>query len=37
MIYVDTSVILVHLLAEDRSPDDALWSRTLVSSRLTHY
>jgi predicted nucleic acid-binding protein len=37
MIYVDTSVILAHLLAEDRSPGDALWSHTLVSSRLTHY
>lgn len=37
MIYLDTSVILAHVLAEDRSPDDALWSETLVSSRLTHY
>jgi predicted nucleic acid-binding protein len=37
MIYVDTSVILAHVLAEDRSPDDALWNETLVSSRLTHY
>jgi predicted nucleic acid-binding protein len=37
MIYVDTSVILAHVLAEDRSPADALWSATLVSSRLTHY
>jgi predicted nucleic acid-binding protein len=37
MIYVDTSVILAHLLSEDRSPGDALWSQTLVSSRLTHY
>jgi len=37
MIYVDTSVILAHVLAEDQSPDDALWNETLVSSRLTHY
>ncbi len=37
MIYVDTSVILAHILAEDRSPEDALWKETLVSSRLTHY
>jgi predicted nucleic acid-binding protein len=37
MIYVDTSVILAHVLAEDRSPDDGLWNETLVSSRLTHY
>jgi predicted nucleic acid-binding protein len=37
MIYVDTSVILAHVLAEDRVPADALWAETLVSSRLTHY
>lgn len=37
MIYVDTSVILAHLLAEDRSPPDDLWADTLVSSRLTTY
>lgn len=37
MIYVDTSVILAHILAEDRSPEEALWKETLVSSRLTHY
>ena len=37
MIYVDTSVILAHVLAEDRSPADDLWSETLVSSRLTIY
>lgn len=34
MIYLDTSVILAHLLAEDRSPPEALWRETLVSSRL---
>ena len=32
MIYLDTSVALAHLLAEDRRPPDALWSETLVSS-----
>jgi uncharacterized protein len=37
VIYVDTSVILAHLLAEDRSPADDLWAETLVSSRLTVY
>jgi predicted nucleic acid-binding protein len=37
VIYVDTSVILAHVLAEDRSPADDLWSETLVSSRLTIY
>ena len=37
MIYVDTSVALAHLLAEDRSPPDTLWSESLVSSRLLEY
>jgi predicted nucleic acid-binding protein len=37
MIYVDTSVVLAHVLAEDRVPADALWSEPLVTSRLTHY
>ena len=34
MIYLDSSVALAHLLAEDRFPADALWDRPLVSSRL---
>ncbi len=37
MIYIDTSVALAHLLAEDRHPPDALWGETLVSSRLLEY
>jgi predicted nucleic acid-binding protein len=37
VIYVDTSVVLAHVLAEDRSPADTLWAETLVSSRLTTY
>jgi predicted nucleic acid-binding protein len=37
MIYLDTSVALAHLLAEDRSPPAALWSESLVSSRLLAY
>ncbi len=37
MIYLDTSVALAHLLAEDRIPPDALWDETLVSSRLLEY
>ena len=37
MIYLDTSVALAHLLAEDRRPPDALWSESLVSSRLLEY
>lgn len=37
MIYVDTSVALAHLLAEDRCPPASLWENSLVTSRLTTY
>ena len=37
VIYLDTSVALAHLLAEDRRPPDSLWERSLVSSRLLEY
>ena len=37
MIYIDTSVALAHLLAEDRQPSGSLWEETLVSSRLLEY
>ncbi len=37
MIYLDTSVALAQLLAEDRRPPPALWSENLVSSRLLEY
>ena len=37
MIYIDTSVALAHLLAEDRCPPASLWDRPLVSSRLLEY
>ncbi len=37
MIYLDTSVALAHLLAEDRRPADSLWRETIVSSRLLEY
>lgn len=37
MIYLDTSVALAHLLAEDRHPPAGLWEETLVSSRLVEY
>ena len=37
MIYLDTSVALAQLLAEDRRPPAALWSESLVSSRLLEY
>jgi len=37
MIYLDSSVALAHLLGEDRSPPESLWSEPLVSSRLLEY
>ncbi len=38
MIYVDSSVALAQLLAEDRYPDPDFWDRgPLVSSRLLEY
>jgi hypothetical protein len=37
MIYLDTSVALAHLLAEDRQPPASLWDEPLVSSRLLEY
>ena len=37
MTYIDTSVALAHLLAEDRCPPAELWAGTLVASRLIEY
>ena len=37
MIYIDTSVALAELLAEDRRPDPKIWKQSLVSSRLLQY
>jgi len=37
LIYLDTSVALAHLLAEDRQPPESLWAGHLVSSRLLEY
>ncbi|HXP72665.1 MAG TPA: PIN domain-containing protein [Stellaceae bacterium] len=37
MIYLDTSVALAHLLAEDRQPPSRLWQEPLISSRLLEY
>jgi predicted nucleic acid-binding protein len=37
VIYLDTSVALAHLLAEDRSPPEGLWGEPLISSRLLTY
>jgi predicted nucleic acid-binding protein len=34
MIYLDSSVALAYLLAEDRFPSELLWDQLLVSSRL---
>ncbi len=37
MIYVDSSVVVAHLLFEDRRPPAELWDASLVSSRLLEY
>jgi predicted nucleic acid-binding protein len=37
MIYVDTSVVLAQLLAEDRRPPTSLWQEPIVSSRMVEY
>lgn len=37
MIYVDTSVVLAELLAEDHHPEAEFWDDVLVSSRLLQY
>jgi len=37
LIYLDTSVALAYLLAEDHAPPDRLWQAPLISSRLIEY
>jgi hypothetical protein len=37
VIYLDTSVALAHLLAEDVAPPPELWDEPLVSSRMLEY
>jgi predicted nucleic acid-binding protein len=37
VIYVDSSVALAVLFAEQRAPSQALWSQFLISSRLFEY
>ena len=37
MIYLDTSVLLAQLLAEDRRPPAAIWREPLIASRLLEY
>ena len=37
LIYLDSSVALAQLLAEDRTPPETLWQESLVASRLLEY
>ena len=37
MIYLDSSVALAHLMAEDRRPPDAIWEGPVITSRLLEY
>ncbi|HUO84770.1 MAG TPA: PIN domain-containing protein [Thermoanaerobaculia bacterium] len=37
MIYLDTSVALAELLAEDRHPPGEFWDQEIISSRLLEY
>ena len=37
MIYLDSSLVLAYLLAEDRCPPESIWDERLVSSRLLEY
>jgi hypothetical protein len=37
LIYIDTSVVLAHLLSEDRLAPPEMWREGLVSSRLLAY
>ena len=37
MVYIDSSVLLAHLLDEQRQPPASLWRESLVTSRLTHF
>jgi hypothetical protein len=37
VIYLDSSVALAHLLAEDRLPPETIWKGPLISSRLLEY
>ena len=37
MIYLDSSVALAQIFAEDRRPPEDLWDEPLAASRLLHY
>jgi PIN domain len=36
-VYLDTSVALAHILAEDQSPPADIWNESLISSRLLEH
>jgi hypothetical protein len=37
VIYVDTSVVIAQLLAEDKRPPESLWDKPLISSRMLEH
>jgi uncharacterized protein len=37
LIYIDSSVALAYLLAEDKAPSPLLWKESLISSRLLQF
>jgi predicted nucleic acid-binding protein len=37
VVYLDTSVVLAHLFAGDRTPPESLWDESLIASRLLQY
>jgi predicted nucleic acid-binding protein len=37
VIYLDTSVVLAHVLSEEKRPPKSFWSTPLISSRLLEY
>lgn len=37
MIYLDASVVIAHLMMEDRMPAASIWSEQLTSSRILQY
>ena len=37
MIYLESSVALAHIFAEDRQPREGIWEEPLIASRLVQY